>query len=161
MAGWGGTVPGGRARGIAFGERSGSLAAGVAEISLDETSGQIRVHRFWCAVDGGIIVQPQNASAQIEGAIVNGLSSVLFERITVKDGRVEQSNFHDYQMLRMSDMPEIHAKFVASHEAPSGLGEASLPVTASAVANAFKTLTGKRIKHLPFSAERIQAVMGG
>ena len=160
MADWGGALPEGRARGLAFGERSGSLVAGVAEISLDEASGKIRVHRFWCAVDGGIIVQPENAQAQIEGAIVNGLSSVLFERITLKDGKVQQSNFHDYPLLRMSDMPEVEVQFVESVEHPSGLGEASLPVTGGAVANAFAALTGKRLRHLPFSPDRVRAIMG-
>ena len=160
MANWGRALPEERAHGIAFGERSGSLAAGVAEISLDEARGTIRVHRFWCAVDGGIIVQPDNARAQIEGGIVTGLSSVLFERITLKDGKVEQSNFHDYPLLRMSDMPEIEVQFAASYEAPSGLGEASLPVTGGAVANAFAALTGKRLHHLPFSPDRVRAVLG-
>ena len=160
MADWGGAAPEGRARGIAFGERSGSLAAGVAEVSLDEVSGKVRVHRFWCAVDGGIIVQPENALAQIEGGIVNGLSSVLFERITLKDGKVQQSNFHDYSMLRMSDMPEIEVQFVESVAHPSGLGEASLPITGGAVANAFAALTGKRLRHLPFSPDRVRALVG-
>lgn len=160
LADWGSAVPEGRARGLAFGERSGSLAAGVAEISLDEASGKIRVHRFWCAVDGGIVVQPENARAQIEGGIVNGLSSALFERVTLKDGKVQQSNFHDYSMLRMSDMPEIEVQFVTSYEHPSGLGEASLPVTGGAVANAFAALTGKRLRHLPFSPDRVRALIG-
>ncbi len=160
MADWGQAAPAGRARGIAFGERSGSLAAGVAEVSVDEASGRIRVHRFWCAVDGGIIVQPDTALAQIEGGIVQGLSSVLFERITLKDGKVQQSNFHDYPMMRLSDVPEIAVRFMASYEHPSGLGEASLPVTGGAVANAFAALTGKRLRHLPFSAERVRAVLG-
>ncbi|MFQ5571779.1 MAG: molybdopterin cofactor-binding domain-containing protein [Rhodothermales bacterium] len=160
MADWGGAVPMGRARGIAFGERSGSLAAGVAEVSVDVASGKIRVHRFWCAIDGGIIVQPQNAQAQSEGGIINGLSSVLFERITVKGGKVQQSNYHDYPLLRMSDIPEVEVQFVASYEPPSGLGEASLPVTGGAVANAFAALTGKRLRHLPFSPDRVLEIMG-
>ncbi len=160
MADWGGAVPEGRARGIAFGERSGSLAAGVAEISVDASSGKIRAHRFWCAIDAGIIVQPHNAVAQSEGGIINGLSSVLFERITVKDGKVQQSNYHDYPLLRMSDMPEVAVQFVASEEPPMGLGEASLPVTGGAVANAFAALTGKRLRHLPFTADRVRALLG-
>jgi isoquinoline 1-oxidoreductase beta subunit len=159
MAGWGSAAPAGRARGLAFGERSGSLAAGVAEISLDEARGKIRVHRFWCAVDGGIVVQPDAARAQLEGGIVHGLSSVLLERISLKDGKVQQSNFHDYQMLRMSEVPEIEVAFVPSHEPPTGLGEASLPVTGGAVANAFAALTGKRLRHLPFTEDRVRAVL--
>ncbi len=159
MADWGGSVPEGRARGIAFGERSGSLAAGVAEISLDAAGGKIRVHRFWSAVNGGIIVQPDNARAQIEGGIAHGLSSVLFESITFKDGKVEQSNYDDYPVLRMSDMPAVEVRFVESEEHPTGLGEASLPLVGGAVANAFAALTGKRLRHLPFTAERVRAVL--
>ena len=120
-----------RAGGSPSRNEAGSLAAGVAEISVDETSGRIRVHRFWCAVDGGIIVQPDNARAQLEGGIVTGLSSALFERVTVRDGRVEQSNYHDYSILRMSDMPEIDVRFIPSHEPPMGLGESGTPLGAA------------------------------
>ena len=161
MAGWGESPPSGRARGIAFAERSGSLAAGVAEISVDETSGRIRVHRFWCAVDGGIIVQPDNARAQIEGGIVTGLSSALFERVTVREGRVEQSNYHDYSILRMSDMPEIDVRFIPSREPPMGLGESGTPLAAGAVANAFAALTGRPLRHMPFSPERVLEALEG
>ena len=160
MAGWGGDLPSGRAQGIAFVERSGSLAAGVAEISVDEESGRIRVHRFWCAVDGGIIVQPLNARAQIEGGIVNGLSSALFERVTLRDGRVEQSNFNDYSILRMSDMPDIDVRFIPSGEPPMGLGEPGVPVAAGAVANAFAALTGRTLRRMPFTPERVLEVLG-
>lgn len=161
MAGWGGQPPSGRARGVAFVERSGTLAAGVAEISLDEDSGRIRVHRFWCAADGGIVVQPRNARAQIEGGIVNGLSTALFERLTVRDGRVEQSNFHDYPILRMSDMPDIEVRFIPSHEPPMGLGEPGVPVAAGAVANAFAALTGRPLRHMPFTPDRVLETLNG
>ena len=161
MAGWGGTPPSGRARGVAFVERSGTLAAGVAEISLDEESGRIRVHRFWCAADGGIVVQPRNARAQIEGGIVNGLSTALFERLTLRDGRVEQSNFHDYPILRMSDMPDIEVSFLPSNEPPMGLGEPGVPVAAGAVANAFAALTGRPLRHMPFTPERVLEALNG
>ncbi len=160
MSDWGGTPPEGRARGMAFGERSGSLAAGVAEISLDRQTGKIRVHRFWCAVDGGIIVQPDNAEAQIEGGIVTGLSSVLFERVTLKDGKVQQSNYDDYPILRMSDMPEVEVRFIESYENPEGLGEPGVPVAGGAVANAFAALTGRRLYHMPFTPDRVKAVLG-
>ena len=137
MANWGRSMPEGRALGMAFGERSGALAAGVAEISVDTSTGKIRVHHFWCAVNAGIIVQPDNATAQIEGGVVTGLSSVLHERVTLKDGIVEQSNFHDYPVLRMADMPAIDVQFMKSDKRPEGLGEASTPIVAGAVANAF------------------------
>jgi isoquinoline 1-oxidoreductase beta subunit len=159
MSDWGSEPPEGRARGIAFGERSGSLAAGVAEISVGRETGKIRVHKFWCAVDGGIIIQPNNAEAQIEGGLVTGLSSVLFERITLKDGKVEQSNYNDYHVLRMSDMPEVEVRFIESFESPEGLGEPSTPLAGGAVANAFARLTGKRLYHMPFTPERVKAVL--
>ena len=147
-------------RGIAFAERSGSLGAGVAEISLDRARGKIRVHKFWCAVDGGIIVHKDNAKAQVEGGVVTGLSSVFYERITVKDGKVEQSNYTDYPLFRMSDMPEMEVQFIASEEAPTGLGESGVPLAGGAVANAFATLTGRRLRHLPFSSDRVLEALG-
>ena len=161
MAGWGSDPPGGRARGVAFVERSGTLAAGVAEISIDEATGKIRVHRFWCAADGGVVVQPRNARAQIEGGIVNGLSTALTERLTLRDGRVEQSNFHDYRILRMSEMPDIEVRFIESSEPPMGLGEPGVPVAAGAVANAFAALTGRPLRHMPFTPDRVLEVLSG
>ena len=96
----------------------------MVEISLDRDRGRIRVHRVWMAVDGGIIVQPDMARANIESGIVYGISSVLKERATVKDGAVVQSNFHDYELLRMADAPEeIHIEFLDRDTAPTGLGE--------------------------------------
>ena len=160
MAQWGSAVTEGRGRGIAFGERSGSLAAGVAEISVDESTGKIKVHHFWCAVDGGIIIQPDNAVAQLEGGVIHGLSSVLYERITVKDGQAQQSNFHDYQIMRMADVPEVHVTLIKSYERPTGMGETSLPLTGGAVANAFAALTGKRLRHMPFTPDRVREVLG-
>ena len=159
MSDWSGVSLEGRAKGIAFGERSGALAAGVAEISVDASSGKIRVHRFWCAVDAGIIIQPDNAVAQIEGGLAYGLSSALYERITIKDGVAEQSNYHDYPVFRMSDMPEVFVEFVESTEKPEGLGEASTPLAGAAVANAFAALTGKHLRHMPFTPERVKAVL--
>ena len=159
MCGWGEAPPAGRARGIAFGERSDSLAAGVAEISVDERTGKIKVHRFWCAVDCGVVVQPDNAHAQIEGGIVTGLSSNLLERVTIKDGMAEQSNFHDYPVLRMEDMPEVFIEFIPSEEHPAGLGEPSTPLTGGAIANAFAALTGKHLRHMPFTPDRVRAIL--
>src|SRR5919204_374181 len=148
--------PEGRAIGISITERSGSLGAGAVEISLDRASGKIRVHKVWVAVDGGVIVQPAAAQANVESGIVYGLSSVLHERITIKDGAVEQSNFHDYSLMRMSDMPEeLNVKFVDVDTRPTGLGEIGNPFIAGAIANAFYRLTGKRLRHLPFTPERV------
>ena len=160
MADWGGGVPEGRARGIAFAEHGGSIAAAVAEISVDEAGGKIKVHKFWCAVDGGVVIQPNNAQAQIESGIVTGLSSALFERVSIKNGVVQQSNFHDYRMMRMSETPEIKVNFIESNEPPAGMGEVGVPVTGGAVANAFASLTGKRLHHLPFTPDRVKSILG-
>jgi isoquinoline 1-oxidoreductase beta subunit len=160
MCDWTTRRPAGRALGLSVSERSGSLAAGVAEISLDRSSGKIKVHRAWIAVDGGTVVQPAAARANVESGIIYGLSSVLHERATVKDGKVEQSNFHDYRVMRMSDVPEeMHVTFIDVDTPPTGLGEIGNPWVAAAVANAFHRLTGKRLYHMPFTPERVLAVL--
>ena len=160
MSDWKAKRPEGRALGLSISERSGSLGAGVAEISLDKTTGKIRVHKTWLAVDGGLIVQPDAAKGNIESGILYGMSSVLFERITVKDGVVEQSNFHDYHVVRMEDTPEeIHIEFLQNDKPPQGLGEIGNPWIAAAVANGFHKLTGKRLRHMPFTPERVLEVL--
>lgn len=161
MCDWKAPRPEGRALGISISERSRSLGAGVAEISLDRRSGKIRVHRLWLAVDGGLVVQPDMARANVESGILYGLSSVLHERVTMKAGVVEQSNFHDYHLLRMADLPEtIEVAFLERPDAPpSGLGEIGNPWVAAAAANAFYKLTGKRLYHMPFTPARVQQVL--
>jgi len=160
MAGWSSGAPDGRAFGLAFAERSSSLAAGIADISLDRSSGRIRVHRFWAVVDAGIIVQPDNAKAQIEGSIAQGLSSVLFESVTISDGAADQSNFHNYRVLRMSEMPDVEVRFIDSVERPTGIGEPGIPIVGGAVANAFLALTGKPIRHMPFTPDSVKEALG-
>jgi isoquinoline 1-oxidoreductase beta subunit len=160
LSDWKRKRPEGRALGLSVSERSGSLGAGVVEVSLDRRSGKIRVHEVWMAVDGGTIVQPDMARANIESGVIYGLSSVLKERVTIKDGAVVQSNFHDYEVLRMSEAPEaIHVEFVESTAAPTGLGEIGNPFVGAAVANAFFALTGKRLYHMPFTPERVLAAL--
>lgn len=160
MSDWHTERPDGRALGLSVTERSGSLGAGVVEISLDEKRGRIRVHKVWVAIDGGIVVQPQMARRNVESGVVYGLSSVLKERATIKNGAVVQSNFHDYQLLRMADAPEeIHVEFLDSDESPKGLGEIGNPFIAAAVANAFHTLTGKRLYHMPFTPARVRQAL--
>ena len=161
MAVWNKPVKEGRGRGVAFGERSGALVTGICEISLDREKGKIQVHHFWMAVDAGTIVQPDNAIAQLEGGILMGMSSVLQEQLTIVNGEVQQSNFHDYSLLRMNDIPEsIEIALISSSEAPEGIGEGSLPIVGGAIANAFADLTGKRLRHMPFTSERVKEVLG-
>jgi isoquinoline 1-oxidoreductase beta subunit len=148
-SGWGKTpVPKGRARGVAVHESFGSVCAQVAEVSVE--SGAIRVHKLTAAVDCGIAVNPLTVEAQIQSALVYGLSAALYGRITLKDGRVEQSNFGDYPVLRVNEMPECGVHIVPSRQAPSGIGEPGTPPIAPAVANAVFALTGKRLRKLPF-----------
>jgi isoquinoline 1-oxidoreductase beta subunit len=110
----------------------------------------------WLAVDGGTVVTPEPARANVESGILYGLSSILHERITMKGGTVQQTNFHDYELMRMSDLPEVmEVKFVEVDRRPTGLGEIGNPFIAGAVSNAFHRLTGKRLRHLPFTPDRV------
>lgn len=158
LADWTAARPEGRMLGFSMSERSGSLGACIVEASVDRRAGAIRVHKVWVAADGGIIVQPEASKANVESGIVYGLSSALHERVTVRDGAVEQSNFDDYSVMRMSDMPEeMRVSFIESDASPTGLGEISTPCIAPAVASAFHKLTGKRLYHMPFTPERVLA----
>ncbi len=160
MCDWNAPRPAGRALGLSLSERSGSQAAGVAEVSVDRASGKIRVHKAWLAVDGGTVVQPEMARANVESGIVYGLSSVLYERVTLKGGEVQQSNFHDYHVLRMSDMPEVlQVEFLPRDTKPTGLGEIGNPWVPAAVASAVYRLTGKRLAHMPFTPERVKGLL--
>lgn len=145
----------GRALGIALAEYNASIAVGVAEISLDRASGRIRVHNYWVSVDAGLPLQPGNIAAQVEGGIVFGLSAALKERITVANGAPQQSNFHDYEVMRMADAPDIRVEVLRSIPNPTHVGELGVPTAAPAVANAFFALTGKRLRHLPFTPARV------
>jgi isoquinoline 1-oxidoreductase beta subunit len=147
-AGWGTPLPPGRARGIAMRKSFESYVAEVAEVSLGD-NGEPRVDRVVCAVDCGIVVNPWNVVAQMESAIVYGLTAALYSELTVKKGRVQQSNFHNYPVLRMDRMPKIEVHLVKSTEKPTGVGEPGVPPLAAAVANALFALTGKRLRKLP------------
>lgn len=154
-----GKAPSGRAHGLSLAPYNESYAAGVAEISVDRTAGLIRVHRFWAAVDAGLPIQPRNLLAQVEGGIVFGLSGALRERIDIRNGEVQQANFHDYAPLRCSEIPRIDVRIVPSRAAPTGAGELGVPMTSAAVANAFRALTGRRLTQLPFSTDRVRAAL--
>jgi isoquinoline 1-oxidoreductase subunit beta len=150
-AGWGQPLPAGRARGLACHFSFHSYAAQVAEVSL--VKGTPRVHRIVAAVDCGRAINPDGIAAQVESSVVYGLSAALKGSITIAAGGVEQSNFHDFEVLRLGEMPVVEVHVVPSHEAPTGIGEPGLPPVASAVANALFTLTGKRVRRLPMRAE--------
>jgi isoquinoline 1-oxidoreductase beta subunit len=127
----------------------------VAEVSLER--GRPRVHRFTCAVDCGRAVNPETVRAQVEGGVAFGLTAALYGEITLKDGRVEQSNFHDYRMLRIHEMPAVEVHLVPSDEPSSGVGEPGVPPVAPALCNALFALTGKRVRKLPIGEEDLRA----
>jgi len=148
QSGWGTPPPAGRARGVALLRAYDSVVAQVAEVSVSET-GQVRVHRVTCAIDCGTVVNPGLVEAQMQGGIVFGLTAALHGEITLAEGRVQQSNFFDYEMMRMPEAPVVEVHIVPSAEPPGGVGEAGVPPIAPAVANAVFALTGERVRRLP------------
>ncbi len=146
-AGWGSPLPAGRGRGMACHASFGSWVAEVAEVSVER--GEVRVHRVVAAVDCGHVVNPDTVEAQVEGAVVYGLSAALRGEITLERGRVRQGNFDDYQPLRMEEMPAVEVHLVKSAEDPGGIGEPGLPPIAPAVANALFAATGWRFRRMP------------
>jgi isoquinoline 1-oxidoreductase subunit beta len=150
----------GTALGVATMVKDDTNAAGVAEVSIDRSTGKIKVHNVWCAIDAGIAVQPRNLAAQTEGSIIYGLGHVLREKIVIKGGRVLQTNYTDYEVARMSDVPNIEVKVVSTNNPPSGGGEDGLPVLAGAVGNAIAALTGVRLRELPFAPDRVRGALG-
>jgi isoquinoline 1-oxidoreductase beta subunit len=146
-AGWDRRPAAGHARGVAVHAAFGSFAAQVAEVSVDK--GSIRVHRVVCAIDCGIVINPETIAAQMESGIAFGLSATLHGALHLKDGRVQESNFHDYRVLRLNEMPVVEVHIVRSTEKPGGVGEVAVPHIAPAVANAVAQLTGRRLRELP------------
>jgi isoquinoline 1-oxidoreductase beta subunit len=159
MADWG-RKRDGRGMGFAFIDYSGSLLAGAVEVSLDRASGQIRVHNVWCAIDCGVAVQPDNVAAQSESSIVYGLGLALTERISIKDGTVEQSNFYDYRVPRMNEVPMMHVEVIPTDNPPTGAGQMATPLVAPAIGSAIAQLVGVRLRHTPFTPERVKAALG-
>jgi isoquinoline 1-oxidoreductase beta subunit len=149
-AGWSRAPGSGRGRGIAVHRLfSDTVVAEVAEVSIEGSA--IRVHRVVCAVDCGMALNPDTVAAQIEGGVVYGLSAALKGQITLEGGRVKQSNFDDYPLLRMKDMPKVEVHLVKSSESPHGVGEPSVPPIAPAVANAVFQITGTRLRRMPLT----------
>ena len=144
---WGSPAPRGRARGIAMAESFGSFVAQVAEVSIED--GRPRVHKVWCAIDCGVVVNPAIVRAQMESGIVYGLTAALYGEINIQKGRVVQSNFHDYPMLRMNEAPDVEVLLMPNGDAPGGVGEPGTPPIVPAVTNALFALTGERIRTLP------------
>ena len=132
---------------MALHQSFGTIVAQVAEVSVQEK--QIRVHRVVCAIDCGIAVNPNIIAQQVESGVVYGLSAALGGEITIKDGKVVQSNFADYPVLRMNEVPLVETVIVLSAEPPEGVGEPATPPIAPAVANAVFALTGQRLRSLP------------
>ncbi len=157
-AGWGQPLPPGSGRGVsvlhAFGE---TYIAQVAEVSVSK-GGDVRAHRVVVAVDCGMIVNPDTVTAQMEGGVIFGLSAALFSEITLKDGRVEQSNFHNYRVLRINEAPVIEVHLVKSAEAPGGIGEPGTSALAPAVTNAIFAATGKRVRKLPIDKAELHSI---
>lgn len=159
MADWGNTQAG-RFKGFTFIDYSKTYMGAVAEISVDRTSGEIKVHRFWMAVDAGLAVQPDNIVAQMEGGIIYGLGQTLTERITIQDGAVQQSNFYDYVVPRMRDMPEIQVEVISDPAAPPlGVGEQGVTTVAPAVGNAVAEALGVRVRQIPMTPDRVVAAL--
>lgn len=147
-AGWGKSLPGGHAQGVAVHKSFQSYVAIVAEVS-QKAEGGIRVEKITAAIDCGTVINPDGVRSQVEGGVVMALTAALYGEISIKNGAVQQSNFHDYPLLRMSEMPVIETHIVESKERPTGAGEPPVPPTPPALLNAIAALTGKRITTLP------------
>jgi isoquinoline 1-oxidoreductase beta subunit len=162
MAQWDRKRPEGRALGLAynFGGEWNAPIAEIVEVSLDKATGAIKVHKVWAAIDPAVAVQPKHLTAQIETGIIWGLSAALRERITIKNGAVQESNFYDYPVPRMDEIPDIEIKLVDSGVVqPSGAGQIGVPPVAPAIANAVYRLTGVRLRAIPMLPERVKVAL--
>jgi isoquinoline 1-oxidoreductase subunit beta len=141
--------------GVSFIESSGTLLGTIAEVSVDQKTGLVSVLNVWATIDAGIAIQPNNIIGQLQGAIVYGIGNALKERITFHNGAVEQSNFHDYQVMRMSETPDIECHIVDSSRSPSGCAEIGSMGIVPAVANAIAAIIGRSVRHMPMTPERV------
>ncbi|HWM65795.1 MAG TPA: molybdopterin cofactor-binding domain-containing protein [Steroidobacteraceae bacterium] len=161
-AGWGAKkLPPNTGMGIAVSSaeerQSPTWVAGIAEVTVDPKNGQYKINRLTIAMDPGTVINPLNAKAQIQGAALWGTSQVMGERLTLKHGALEQSNFHDYTPIRLADVPPIDVELIDSGHHPSGVGEPASTVVAPAVANAIYNAVGVRVRHMPITAEAVLA----
>jgi isoquinoline 1-oxidoreductase beta subunit len=147
-AGWGQALPKGAGRGVSLQNAFGSYLAQVAEVEVS-IDGAVRVRRVVCAVDCGTVVNPDTVQAQIQSGIIFGATAALYGKITLRDGRVEQSNFDTYQMLRINEAPAIEVYIVQSTEPPGGIGETGTSAIVPAISNAIFAATGKRLRKMP------------
>ncbi|MFM0202158.1 xanthine dehydrogenase family protein molybdopterin-binding subunit [Paraburkholderia fungorum] len=150
-ANWGSAVPTGQGRGVSVMHAFGSFFAIVVDVAVDQ--GEVAVKRVVCAVDCGMVVNPNTIEAQVQGGIIFGITAALYSQITIKDGRVEQNNFTDYRMLRIDQTPPIEVHIVKSSEAPGGIGEPGTAALAPALTNAIYAATGKRLRQLPVGSQ--------
>jgi isoquinoline 1-oxidoreductase subunit beta len=157
MAGWKKGEKAGR--GVSFVTNAGTYLATIARVTVDRDTGVIRVPEIWIAADVGVPISPRNLDAQLQSAVIHSLSNLLKERITFKNGAVQQSNFYDYQVLRMSEAPEVHTQIVPSSRNPVGIGDLGGIGVGPAVANAFFSATGRRLRQSPFLPDRVLAVL--
>ena len=159
MADWG-RKRDGSALGFTYMNYSGTQIALAAEVVLDRKTGALRVPKIWTALDPGIAVQPDNIVAQTESSIVYGLGFALTERITIVDGAVQESNFYDYHVPRMNEIPEMLIEVVPTDNHPTGVGQMATPLVAPAIANAVAELTGVRLRHTPMTPDRVKQALG-
>ena len=146
--------------GASYIDYSDTQVAAVVEISVDRSTGKIKFHNVWCVIDCGVAVQPDNVVAQTESSIVYGIGLALTERISIKNGEVEQSNFYDYVVSRNSDVPPMHVEVIQTDNPPTGVGQMATPLITPAVSNAMMALTGVRLRHAPFTEERVKKALG-
>ena len=152
-AGWGSPLPEGRFRGVAVCEAMASYVCQIVELSVENE--QITVHKVVCAINCGLAVNPDGVRAQMEGGIVYGLTAALFGEITIKNGEVQQSNFHDYRVMRMNEMPAIQVHIAESTARMGGAGEPGVAPIAAALANALFAAVGKRCRQLPIKLSEL------
>jgi len=150
----------GRGLGFSFIDYAGTMLAAVAEASVDRKSGKITVHDFWLALDPGIAVQPDNVIAQTESSIIYGLGLSLTERISFKDGAVQERNLRDYGVPRLEDIPELHLKLLSTPNRPTGVGQMATPIVAPVISAAVYAASGARVRHTPFLPERVLTALG-